>query len=355
MSNIIDVETFLTASDLPVIDVRSPGEFESGHIPNAINIPIFDDDERAEIGTLYKQTGKEQAMIRGLQIVGKKAAELISSLESAQIGSDCFVHCWRGGLRSEGFAWFMRGCGYQPQRITGGYKAFRTVAHDAFAQPKRVIILAGASGSGKTQLLSTLKENGQQVIDLEKLACHRGSAFGGISQPMQPTVEQFENNLFLQWKELDPERPVWVECESRSVGSVFIPQPIWTQMMSAPAISIEVDREKRIEFLVEEYGDLPPDELADAIRKIGKRLGGDRLQAALTALENSDVHSCAAIALEYYDRAYIRSLGQDPYDPVETIQLNSAGDSDSIPTMIEMAARMTQNLPLVSSDATNSH
>ena len=341
MSSVVDVETFLTTNDSSVVDVRSPSEFEKGHIPGAINVPIFDDVQRAEIGTLYKQVGQEQAMIRGLQIVGQKAEQFIDRLQAEKIPPDCFVHCWRGGLRSEGFAWFMRGCGYRPQRIIGGYKAYRNAAHVSFAQPKRIIILAGASGSGKTQLLGSLKQSGQQVIDLEQLANHRGSSFGGISQPTQPTVEQFENDLFEQWRNIDPDHLVWFECESRSVGSVFIPQPIWTQMMSAPAISIEVDREQRIDFLVQEYGNLPVDELSDAVRRIGKRLGGDRLQAALQALDSNDGRTCASFALEYYDRAYIRSLGKDPYEPIESIKLNKAGDTDSIDEMIQMATKLT--------------
>ncbi len=340
----IDVETYLKSAPLPTIDVRSPGEFASGHIPGAINVALFDDAQRAEVGTMYKQVGRPQAVVRGLQLVGSKADQLLKSVQTTGVGPEIVVHCWRGGMRSEGVAWFLEACGFQPQRLRGGYQAFRRAAHHSFADPKRIIILAGPTGAGKTQLLWSLRESGQQVIDLEQLAGHRGSAFGGISRPPQPTVEQFENDLFMQWRELDPDRPVWIECESQGIGRVFVPQGVWAQMSSAPAIFVEVDRQQRLEFLVTQYGGLPKDELAIAAGKLRKRFGGARLQSALEALEQDDLHTFAEIALQYYDKAYSRSLEKHPRSSINSIQLPAPGQTDSLEQLHQMAVDLTQRI-----------
>ncbi len=336
----IDVDTFLNARRSVVIDVRSPGEFRHGHIPGAHSVPLFDDAERAEIGTLYKQVGRLPAIVRGMEVAGAKADRLVKAVQDVVgSGPEVVVHCWRGGMRSEGVAWLLTQCGYRPSRLLGGYKAFRREAQSHFAQPRRVIILGGHSGAGKTQLLHALRKSGEQVIDLESLANHRGSAFGGIMQPPQPTVEQFENELFLQWRDLDPGKRVWIEGESQAIGKIFIPAPIWKQMSDAPTIFVEVDRQRRAEFLVEQYGELPAEDLAAAITKIRKRLGGARLKLALAALDCNDVLQFASIALEYYDRAYSNSLRQRPPESLVRVRMSMPGQSDVVPKLIKLAHR----------------
>lgn len=345
MSSVIDVDAFSQNREWSTVDVRSPGEFEQGHIPNAVNIPLFDNTERAEVGTLYKKVGRQAAMVRGLEIVGAKANGLLKAIKAAQIEDKLLLHCWRGGMRSEALAWFFRQCGFQPRRLTGGYKAFRNSVHLGLSEPRRIVILSGATGVGKTQLLSSLRNAGEQVIDLEHLAGHRGSVFGGIGRPPQPTVEQFENNLFWQWRDLDPQRPVWIECESQAIGRVFIPRPVWDQMKTAPSVNIEVDRDKRIEFLLEEYGDLPVEELALAIGKVKKRLGGANLQAALTALDQNDLTAFTKLALDYYDKAYSLSLKKRPRPCTEQLQLAKSGHTDSIANLTELGAKVTKEQP----------
>lgn len=342
MSIVIDADTFLKSNRLPIIDVRSPGEFKRGHIPNANNVPLLSDAQRAEIGTLYKNVGAEHAIIRGREMVHEKTGQLIDSVKSIVSGPDLLVHCWRGGMRSSGFAGLLQEYGFEPRLLQDGYKAYRQAAHRSFAQPRRIVILSGHTGSGKTQLLEGLRAAGQQVVDLEALARHRGSVFGGINQPSQPTVEQFENDLFRQWRELDPDLPVWIEGESQSIGRAIIPLPVWKQMSAAPAIVVKVNREQRIEFLVNEYGGLPAEELSHAIEKIKKRLGGARLRDALEALRRDDVHSFAGIALDYYDKAYTKSLEKDLHPVLVNLEIQSPGQPDAVATLCQMGMELTK-------------
>lgn len=342
MSNSIDaavlVDVLADPNRGPIIDVRSPSEFSCGHIPGAISVPLFDNAERAEIGTMYKQLGRTPAISRGLEIAESKMAALIESVREVTPRPDVIVHCWRGGMRSGGFAWLLEQSGFKPRVLTGGYKAFRRAARCGLAETRRVIILGGHTGAGKTQVLTALREAGEQVIDLEGLAGHRGSAFGGIGREPQPTVEQFENELFLQWRDLLPSKPVWIEGESKAIGRVYIPDPVWNQMLVAPAVFVEVDRAKRVEFLVKEYGELPTDQLAAAVSRIKKRLGGDRLRAALESLERRDLSTFATIALEYYDKAYTNSLKKRPQDQIVRMPLSCPGDRHAVAPLKQLAS-----------------
>ena len=330
ISDTIDVETYLKLRSVPTIDVRSPSEFAKGHISGALNIPLFNDDERAQVGIAYKNRGRNQAIALGLQLVGEKGESLIESLSQFEQGEQVFVHCWRGGMRSEAFAWLTLRTGLRSRRLIGGYKAFRSTAHASFAEHKQIVILSGYTGVGKTALLEDLRSAGEQVIDLEALACHRGSAFGGIGQPDQPTVEQFENELFDEWSDIDPNRPVWIEDESQSIGRINLPTPLWSQMKDAPGIFAESDRESRVELLVREYGDLPAGALGDAIGRVKKRLGGLRYQNAMEALERNEIAKFADIALSYYDDAYRTAAEKRPRAKLVTYSLKRAGVADSL-------------------------
>ena len=342
----VNVNQLLGESDLPVVDVRSPSEFRRGHIRGAVSIPLFDDSERAEIGTLYKQVGRAQAVDRGLEIASAKSDWLIRNLRDVAPKSEFVLHCWRGGMRSRGVAWLCADCGLNPKLLQGGYKAFRQAVHRSFSEPRRVIVLAGQTGTGKTQLLQHLRARGQQVIDLEALANHRGSVFGGIGRTPQPTVEQFENDLFCQWRELDSSKPVWIEGESQAIGTVNIPQPVWQQMSAAPTIFVDADRESRIDFLLDEYAGLESVDLASAAQRIKKRLGGARLSAALQAIDGNDRRTFASIVLEYYDKSYSQSLLKRPRDAVTRFQLSVPGDAAAVTELVALAGQMMQ-LPSV--------
>ncbi len=336
----LDVDQLGNEFGLPIVDVRAPAEFRRGHIPGASNIPVFDDAERAEIGTLYKQAGRTIAIERGLAIARSKAQCLVDRAGQTVLGSEFIVHCWRGGMRSEGFAWLCQEAGMHPRRLAGGYKAFRRAAQECFHQPRKLIVLAGHTGSGKTWLLQSLRAAGQQVIDLEQLAGHRGSAFGGLGKPPQPTVEQFENELFVQWRDADPQQSVWIEGESRTIGRLPIPQPVWMQMGRAPIVIVEVAFDSRVKFLMAQYGNLPTHELASAIEKLKKRLGGLRLNLALQALERNDLAEFTKLALTYYDKSYAKAIKMLRPDKVTRLSILTPGDPAAVARLIELETEL---------------
>lgn len=297
-------------AEIPLLDVRSPAEFERGHIPGALSFPLFSNEERARVGTLYKREGQEEALLEGLRIVGPKMAEMLSTAIALAPQRRVRLHCWRGGLRSSSVAWLLQTAGFQVEVLKGGYKAYRQDVHRFFTQPFRFILLGGKTGSGKTDVLQSLRQLGEQVVDLEALASHRGSAFGALGMPPQPSIEQFENTLHDLLRQFNPQRPVWVEDESRKIGTVVLHEALWKQMQAAPCLVIETELHNRVQRLKEEYGCHPPEALEKALQKIAKRLGGQHLKRALEALQNGDLELVAQVALQYYDKAYDFALAE---------------------------------------------
>ena len=300
---------FQNLQHLPIIDVRSPGEFVQGHIPNANNIELFTDEERAIVGTAYKKESKERAIELGYEFVKPKLENFIT--ESLEIApeKEVIIHCWRGGMRSNAFADHLLENGFEiVYVIEKGYKAFRNYVLEYFEQPFNLKILGGYTGTGKTEILHFLEKKGQQVIDLEGLANHRGSAFGGIDLPPQPTTEQFENKLFSILQRLNPAAPIWVEDESRMIGNISIPNLFYLKMGKMPVYFLDVPLENRIQHLVDIYADLNQEKLADAIVRITKRLGYDNGKFALEALEKRNYYKVVEITLLYYDKYYLKGL-----------------------------------------------
>lgn len=317
MSDKVDIREVLKhREDWQIIDVRSPGEYAAGHIPGAINIPLFTDDQRARVGTLYTQVSPESAFREGLDIAGSRMGWMIDSLKSSvkQTGQKQLVHCWRGGKRSQAVQWLFNFSGAGTLRLDAGYKQYRSYLQQFFASnPFTLKILGGCTGAGKTEILQALSAQGEQVIDLEHLAHHKGSAFGAIGEQDQPTTEQFENNLFEAFLALDPDRPVWLENESKSIGKTHIPDGLWEGMREAVLYSIEVDIDIRLDRALKYYSEpIDMDKLRQSFEKIYKRLGGEAYQRALDALNRQDLRTAAAIALTYYDKAYRFQIDQWP-------------------------------------------
>jgi len=312
MANSLSTIQFLDAAEeYPVVDVRTPSEFAKGHIPGAFNIPLFSDDERAVVGTLYNKKGHSAAVLRGLDIVGPKMAAMAQEASRLAPEQRLLVHCWRGGMRSASMAWLFETVGLCCSILEGGYKAYRASFREMILNTNwNFVVLGGPTGSGKTDVLKALEKRGEQVLDLEGLANHKGSAFGALGQDRQPTTEQFQNEIHEVLRKFDAQRPVWVEGESYNIGKVFIPDQLFNRLLEAPLIMFELNREKRLDRLVKEYGCFPKDLLAHSVEKIQKRLGGLRTKEALDALEIGDYRKVADITLQYYDKSYANSLSK---------------------------------------------
>ena len=317
-------DRFLRA-DGPVLDVRSPEEFARGHIPGAHNLPLFSDEERAAVGTLYKHQGRRAAVRRGLELVGPRLA-VLAEQAAALAGADANlrVHCWRGGLRSSSTAWLLETCDLPCTLLEGGYKGFRRWLRQGLAQPRPVVLLGGHTGSGKTEVLHALRVAGAQVLDLEGLAHHRGSSFGGLGQPRQPTTEQFENHIAMALQAVSPHRVLWIEAESVQVGCCRIPPELFQQMQQAPLVELRRPDHERLDHLLATYGPMSRQELTEATRRIGKRLGPQRTQQAVEAITAGNLRLACQLILNYYDRTYAHGLARSPR---RTVPLVSAGES----------------------------
>ncbi|MFH1322200.1 MAG: tRNA 2-selenouridine(34) synthase MnmH [Bacteroidota bacterium] len=230
------------------------------------------------------------------------------------------LHCWRGGIRSQSFAWLLSTAGFKVYTLKKGYKAYRDLLLNSFNNRADIIVLGGMTGSGKTDILRYLSKSGNQVLDLEEIANHKGSAFGHLGQEQQPTTEQFQNDLYDTWRKFDMNKPIWIEDESQAIGSVRIPDPLFLLMRSSPVIKIEISREIRAKRLVKEYASFSNEQLRKAILGIEKRLGGLNTKKAITALEEQDHLSVANITLQYYDKAYNYGISKRDTDSIFPIR-----------------------------------
>lgn len=244
-----------------IIDVRAPAEYAEDHMPGAINLPVLDDEERARVGTIYKQVSPFDARKIGAALVAKNASTHLMGVLADRPGSwRPLVYCWRGGQRSGSFATILSQIGWRVETLAGGYKTWRRLVVEAVYDtpvPSPVIVLDGNTGSAKTEVLSHLAGLGVQVIDLEGLANHRGSLFGAVGP--QPSQKAFEGRLALALARLDPSRPVVVEAESSKVGECRLPPRLWRAMVDAPRLTIDAPRSARAAYLVRAYADMVED------------------------------------------------------------------------------------------------
>ena len=301
----INVADFLSKSKNElIIDVRAPVEFFKGHVPNAINIPLFEDFERAEIGTLYKQQGKDTAVNRGLEIVSPKMTLFVNQVKSLSKNKKAFIYCFRGGMRSNSFAWLMNTSGLNTCIMQGGYKAFRNYVLEYFDRERKIILLGGKTGSGKTDILKKLKTKSLQTLDLEGLAHHKGSAFGAINEQRQNPQQVFEHDLFDGLWLLDETKNVVLEDEAQTIGFNKLPHGLWLQMKQAIIIKIEIPFELRVQKLVEDYTTVNIEALKSCVVKISQQLGTLNTKLCLQHLDDNNLSDVARLSLLYYDRAY---------------------------------------------------
>ncbi len=339
MKEVIGINEVLEQWDQwQIIDVRSPGEFTAGHIPGAANVPLFNDDERARVGTLYKQKSPDVAFREGLNIAGMKMPGLVDAILPYQnmTGKGILIHCWRGGKRSQAIQWLCTFSGISASRLEGGYKSYRNNLHSFFSDNQfEFRIIGGCTGAGKTEVLNALAQRGEQAIDLEMLAHHKGSAFGSIGEKEQPTTEQFENNLFHIFLSLKPHIPVWLENESKSIGRVNLPEGLWNQMRNSILYTLDVDQDVRLNRSLKYYCEpINIEALKNSFEKIHKRLGGQDFHLAIKALDANDLSTAASIALKYYDKSYNFQLSHWPSDRV--IYLTDCNDVEATADRLAM-------------------
>lgn len=329
----ITINELMHLLHLPVLDVRSPAEYAHAHIPGAFSLPLFTDEERKVVGTLYKQQGKQKAIKAGLDFFGPKMRALVEQADeilkhhfSGTEEKKVIVHCWRGGMRSAGVAWLLDLYGYRVFTIVGGYKAYRRWALQQFEKPHRMNVLGGYTGSGKTAILHRLAKS-HAVIDLEAIANHQGSAFGGIGRSGQPGQEMFENALALDLYKAG-DNTLWIEDESQRVGNNIIPNALWKTMRSSPVYFIEMPFEERLQRIIADYGSHPEEKLINAIVRIQKRLGPNETKMSINYIVEGNIEQSFRILLSYYDKLYAKSLQNrdDASTHVHKISCNSPED-----------------------------
>ncbi len=319
--NKIRIDEFLNlAQQHPVIDVRSPGEFAHAHIPGAFSLPLFSDEERKVVGTAYKQQGRALAIKIGLDFFGPKMRPMVEEVEqiinnqcqlptaNCQLPKTVLLHCWRGGMRSGAVAWLLDLYGYKVYTLAGGYKAFRNWVLQQFEKPYSFKVIGGYTGSGKTIVLHELGERRHTIIDLEKLAHHKGSAFGDLGETKSPSAEMFENELALSLYEVKDSPAIWIEDESRRIGNINLPNTLWETMRRSPVFFLDIPFEERLKYIAEEYGKFKKEDLASATLRIQKRLGGQDTSTAVSHFNENNFIGAFRILLTYYDKYYKKGL-----------------------------------------------
>jgi tRNA 2-selenouridine synthase len=324
LSATLPIDSFIkeiSAGQPVILDVRSPSEYHHAHLPRAISFPLLNDEERKEVGITYKNDGREAAVLNGFELVGNKFADFIKKAKEIAPAKAVFIYCWRGGMRSNIMAWLLSLSGFKTTLLKGGYKSFRGWVLNQFVIPKKLLVVGGKTGSGKTELLNALQKNGEQVIDLENMAHHKGSAFGSLGQKEQPSTEQFENLLALQWSKIDVEQTLWLENESMLIGTCAIPHGVFNQMRTAQVIEINLPYEIRKKRILNEYGQFDVKLLAEKTGKVKKRLGGLRLKEALDGLASGNLSSWCDVMMDYYDKTYHQSNKQRQQNNIYPLEL----------------------------------
>ena len=331
-----------------IIDVRSPAEFEDDHLPGAISLPVLSNEERAKVGTIYKQESPFRANRIGGAIVARNIAQhLETALADKPKSWRPLVYCWRGGMRSNAMATILSSVGWPSGVVKGGYKTWRRevvagLEHEEVPLPVRLI--DGQTGTGKTALLQAIAEAGGQVIDLEGFANHRGSAFGDFGEGTQPAQRLFESLIWDDLRQMDPDQPIFVEAESALVGRCRVPRRLWHSMLAAPRIEVSVPSAVRADYLVDAYADIIRDEarLAGALAKL-KGLQSKETLAAWQELANEGAYHALARELmeHHYDPLYARSRKRRDDAPVEVTELNGLEAEDLSKAARQILARIS--------------
>ena len=314
------------------VDVRTRAEFEEFHIPGAYNVPLFTEEERREVSEVYHKRGEKEARLFALKLVGPKLYDMVREIrEIKEKEGRVAVYCWRGGMRSLAVAAVCNLAGVNVLRLVGGYREFRRYIlkrMEELLKDKRLLVVYGPTGSGKTKLLRILKEEGYPVIDLEGLAGHRGSVFGGIGLK-QPSQKMFDSLLWLELEKLKDSPLIVVEGESKRIGRLFIPEPFWSAMERGEKVSVEIPLNERIRISMEDYqvDRFPPEVYIGALRRIRKILGDEKYREIEKLIEKKEYPKAVReLMVNYYDKLYARSTPSD----VKPLKANSFSEALSL-------------------------
>ena len=346
-SDLADFDNFDT-----VIDVRSPAEFADDHIPKAINLPVLDDQQRAEIGTIHKRLSPFNAKRKGAAMVAQNiATHLHTRLQDKDRDWRPLIYCWRGGQRSSAMAQILSNVGWHTKVIDGGYKSYRRHVLDCFdSLPAQLslLIISGQTGTAKTHILRAASVKGMQIIDLEKLACHRGSLLGGEPGQTQPTQRYFESQLCVELKKCDPARTILVEAESNKIGNIHVPPALWAAMRKAPTIRVTAPMDARVNFLQRDYAHMinNPNVIMPLLSKLNHRHSAKQLAVWNDMIDQKDWPNFIKSILEtHYDPSYQRSGSLRLTNEIGTVAATTLA-ADDINRMTE--AIMTKSTSLYS-------
>jgi tRNA 2-selenouridine synthase len=295
-----------------IVDARTPLEFAEDHLPGAINVPLLTNEERVEIGTLYKQQGPHQARIRGLELTAARFPGIVAEISAAASGRPILVYCWRGGLRSKTIASILELTGFPVKQLIGGYKAFRNHVSTCFEEFKPngpLVVLHGMTGIGKTTILQILADRGESTVDLEGIACHRGSAFGSLGLTQEHlTQKRFETLLWDTFRKMPQGKTIYLEGESRRIGQMTLPGNLYDVMGESIKVWCTASIETRVRRLTEEYGLREYEAgLTEALLRIKKRLGGEKYAETAGYLERWEMEPfMTELIVSYYDKLYYK-------------------------------------------------
>ena len=324
-SRTVPIEDFIElykTKHYPLLDARSTSEYNRGHIPGAKSLPLLDDEARKIIGTIYKQQGREAAVLKGFELIGPEFHHKIIRASELAPEKNVMVYCWRGGMRSNILAWLLQMAGFKVVLLKGGYKTFRHWVIDQYSLSRNLIVLGGRTGSGKTEMLHMLKASNEQVIDLEGIAHHKGSAFGALGQPQQFLQEHFENHIAWELSFTDSSSPLWIENESRHIGKNQIPPMLFEQIRTASKLTVNVSLETRTNRILQEYGIFDTEILIEKTQDVSRRMGPQHAKEAIQYLTDGDIRNWVFKMLEYYDKTYQHSGMSQENKKVADVEFN---------------------------------
>jgi len=315
-----------------IVDVRTPLEFSEDHLPGAINVPILTDEERVEVGTIHKQLGPQPARQRGLELTCSRFGGMVAEIAAHAAGRPILVYCWRGGLRSLSMAILLEMSGYPVLQLRGGYKAFRgqvISCFENFTPPAPLIVIHGMTGTGKTTFINGLDHQNWTPIDLEGLACHRGSAFGSVGLDQSLSQKRFETLLWDEFRKAPADRPIVLEGESPRIGRISLPGNLYQVMAESCKVWCSASLETRVQRLAGEYArEEYRAPMAEALERIRKKLGGQRYAELAGLLAAWDIEGLGrGLIVHYYDKLYYKSR---PWTPDAEIDLEDFDEAEHL-------------------------